>query len=753
MISKYWLLIALILCSTVYTNAQTIFGTVENDEGEKLFGATIQWENTEIGTIADENGNFKLPKQEHLKNILVSYVGYNAVLIPVEPHEDTLLVVINGIYDLMEVEVAAKVWDNHFSTLSTLNVESISSEELRKAPCCNLAESFETNAAIDVTYNDAITGAREIQLLGLRGTYTQMLVENRPSLTGLGSAFAMEYIPGTWLKSIQISKGASSVQNGYQAITGQLNTELVKPFEDERLFVNLYGSTFGRGELNVHFNQQLTDKWSAGLLMHGSTRHNKLDFNEDGFYDTPQKDMLDGMFRLFYRGDDLRAQFNVHALTDEHIGGQIIPDNASNPNDYYKIWQKNERIEFFGKMGYLGFKELYNTLGFITNASVHQLNSLYHDTQHQGIQKNAYANLNYSTIIGTTDHKLNLGASFVFDEYEEMLDDSDYSRTERVPGVFVEYSFDINELEEDHENEGGHSHFLENLGIVAGLRIDHHNLYGLLVTPRLNTKFNFSDNSILRFSVGRGFRTANVIAENISILASSRAVDVTEELDMEDAWNIGTNFTQKFNLFGRESSLALDLYRTQFVNQIVMDVEQDAQKVLFYNLNGESYSNSFLAVWSYELLKGLDMKVAYKLNDVKITYLEGLQEKPMVARQRGLFTLDYKSPDENWKFNTALQLIGKQRFPKNSHLPEELAKDHTGYSPAYAKLGAQITRRFGKLEIYAGGENLTNYIQQNAIIDWENPFGEYFDATQIYAPITGAMGFVGLRYSFGKKEE
>lgn len=735
------LLWALCLLYSSFLGAQNIFGTVVNENEERLFGATVQWEYSSTGTVADEFGEFVLPKKDTAAYLVINYVGYETVYIPVEPHEDTLLITINGINDLMEIEVAAKIRDNYISTLSPINLETIGSGELRKAACCNLAESFGTNASVDVSYSDAITGAREIQMLGLRGSYTQMMIEKRPAMTGLGSAFALEYLPGTWLHSIQISKGASTVQNGYQGIAGQINSELLKPFEDKPFFINLYGSTFGRGEVNVHLNKKLTDKWSAGLLLHGSARHNELDGNNDSFYDTPQKDMLDGMFRLFYRGDVLRGQFNVHALTDKHTAGQIIPDNANNPNDYFGIGQQNDRIEFFAKTGFLGFQNPNTSLAIITNASWHQLDANYGKRLHQGKQQNFYSNLLYATALKNDEHKINLGASYLYDNYEEQFDDSDYNRTEKVPGIFAEYNFAPVKEHVEAENAW------ENFGVLAGLRVDRHNLFGWLVTPRLNLKYNFTDETIVRLSAGRGYRTANVIAENISLLASSRSIQVLESLKMEDAWNFGFNFAHNFDLFQKTSSFTLDLYRTQFNNQVVIDRESDFSKVLFYNLDGKSFANSLLTVFSHELTEGFDIKLAYKYNDVKINYLDGLREKPLVAKHRGLVTLGYETKSKNWMFNSNLQIVGKQRFPNNDQFPQELVQDHTGYSPAYVLLGGQVTYTFKQFEIYAGGENLTNYTAKNPIIDWENPFGEYFDATQVYAPITGAMAYLGVRFS------
>lgn len=731
-----------LLIFSISLSAQNLTGTITNEKGEFLYGATVLWEGTDIGTVADENGFFELPKQDTIAFLRIEYVGYDAVVLEVLPEENELQIAVEGITELMEVEVAAKRRDNYVSTISTLNIETIGAGEFRKAPCCNLAESFSTNASIDVAYTDAVTGAREIRMLGLRGAYTQMLVEKRPLISGLGSAFVMEYIPGTWLSSIQISKGTSTVQNGYQAITGQINFELVKPFQDKRFFINLYGSTFGRGEANIHLNHKFSEKWSTGLLLHTSTRKNEMDNNEDTFYDTPQKTMYDALWRTFYRGDVLRGQFNVHVLSDRHQAGQIPNEELLKP---YEVKQDNDRVELFGKIGYLGFKNLTQSIGLIADLAYHDLDSYYGTKRHFGTQKNAYLNGMFSTGLDSAGlHKLDVGISYLFDDYDEQLDELSLRRTEKVAGAFVEYSFvpKVRSCESDPYT------FAHQFGLVVGARLDYHNRFGYLFTPRANVKYNFSEDQVVRLSAGRGYRTANIIAENVGVLASSRAIVLLGDIDMEEAWNFGFNFTQNFKVGEREGSFSADIYRTNFVNQIVMDLNTDVESIFFYNLNGKSFANSFLGVASMELFKGLEMKIAYKFNDVKVTFLDGeLRKKPMNARHRGLITLDYSTANEKWEFNVGSQFVGKQEFVDLTENPQHNSNHHVGDTPSYAILNAQVTYKISaQLELYGGCENLTNYTQKDPILDWENPFGDNFDTSHVYAPITGAMGYIGLRF-------
>ena len=738
-------LLKLLLVSIFFIHSQhgiaqnMLYGNIFNQDGEILIGATVQWDGTTIGTSTNVDGDFWLPKMDTTAYLLITYVGYDPVYIEMFPHEDTAYIKIEGITELVEVEVSGQSTDNFTSTLDPINLENIGHGELQKAACCSLAESFETNGAVDVMAPDAVTSAKEIQMLGLRGIYSQLLMEKRPVYTGLAMPLALDYIPGTWVSGIQISKGASTVQNGPQAITGQINTELMKPFQDKPFFLNLFGSTVERGEANLHLNKQWNEEWSSGALLHGSTTQGVFDENKDGFQDQATKETLNGLFRTFYRGEKIRSQLNVQVISDKRESGQVLPDGDFDPTEYYRIVQDNQRVDMFGKIGFIGFEKPGTSVGFIYNALWHEAKNVFGNRVHNGTQKRLYGHLMYATILGTSDHKLNIGANFQMDDFDEQLDDVDLSRRETMPGAYAEYSYSTP----------------QGFGLIAGIRGDYHNQFGFFATPRVNLKYNFSENSIVRLSAGRGVRSAQVVAENLSMLATNAPLVFLEELDKEDAWNMGLNFTQNFQLLGRNASIIADLYRTDFRNQIVVDRESKHGEILVYNLQGKSYSNSFLSMFSWEAFKGFDIKMAYKLNDVNITFFpptffagSNTQERPLTVRHRGLIALTYRTPDEKWMFNSNIQVVGGMLFAHQGHLSPDVANAERfqGTSPTYALVNAQVTRKFKNFELYLGGENLTNYTQEYAIVEPDNPFGEYFDAMQVYAPLVGARGYIGLRF-------
>jgi outer membrane receptor for ferrienterochelin and colicins len=716
-------------------------GSIQDEKGQPIIGAHVFWMDKSAETTTDENGVFQLPRRTKERMVHVESIGFQMFMKTLKADENDLKIVLKeAAKELSTVQVVGKKGDNSVSSLNARNVETINSMELRKAPCCNLSESFETNGAVDVAYSDAITGAKEIQMLGLRGIYTQMRVENRPDFYGLAAPYALEMLPGTWLKSIQISKGVGSVINGMQAITGQINTELQQPGEDKPVFVNLYAEGNGRMEANLHLNKVYSEKYASTILLHGSTFQNKIDrHNPDGFVDMPLKKQLNAMWRNFYRDAKWESQLSFHGLIDDRQSGQIL-DNQTLVNPF-KIDVRNERAQTVLKVGYLGFDKPYNSLGSQWSGTYHKVNALYGKNKYNGEQKSFYGNVIFATIAGTTDHKLSFGGSFQYDDFKEFLNDKNLSRVDALTGAFGEYTFNRPTLE-------GYNDWT----VIASLRTDYHNRYGAFVTPRLNIKYNFNEGDVIRLVGGRGVRVANPIAENVAFLATNRAIDVAPDLKPEDAWNMGINFVKTLKFKDeREWRLNLDVYRTQFTNQIVTDLESDFNKAKFYNLTGQSYSNVFLAMLNADLGEGIHIKIAYKINDVKTTYNGKLAEVPLVAKQRGLVSFDWKLDDNKWMFNWTTQFIGQQRLADRSTTPPQYLHHSEPYSPQYYISNASINRFFKTFEVYGGVENMYNYTQHNPIIAASDPTSIYFDATQIYAPMMGRRIYAGLRWWINRK--
>lgn len=604
---------------------------------------------------------------------------------------------------------------------------------MQKAACCNLSESFETNASIDVSFSDAVSGAKQIKMLGLAGKYSQILTENIPNLKGLATTYGLGYIPGTWMESIQISKGTASVKNGYESITGQINTEFFKPDDSDPFHLNAYVNGFGKVEANVYTAKELSDKLSTMLFLHAEDFSNKRDKNGDGFMDQPLMKQINVFNRWKFDSKNIHAQFGFKILTENRNGGQLDFDKEQprNTSNGYGINVKTNRVELFTKTAYL-FNKPGTNIGFINSYIYHDQESFYGLNNYNARENNYYGNLMFQTFLGNSNHQLTTGLSYVVDNFNENLNDSTFIRKESVPGAFVEYT---------QMNPDKYS-------LIVGLRTDFHNIFGTLFTPRIHFKYNFSDKTIMRASAGKGYRSPSVIAENTFLLASSRTLRILEEPKMEEAWNVGINLTQYLKLAGNDLSINIEFYRTAFSNQIVIDRDQNNSEVFVYNLDGKSYSNSFQIEANYELFKGFDILLAARYNDVKMTINNELVRKPLVNDFKGLINLSYATNLKKWQFDFTTQLNGKSRIPNTSGNPLQYQKETI--SPSYTLLNAQVTKYFKRFEVYIGGENLTNFKQQNPILAADDPFGEYFDSSLIWGPISGRKIYAGIRYHIKK---
>jgi copper chaperone CopZ len=720
------------------SNQHNINGIVvaEDNKGNffPLAGASILWAGTLKGTKTDIHGVFSIPHEEPGSKLVVSYSGYHPDTIAINNMNDLQIVLAaNG--QLNEVKVTSRRRSVYVDMYNPFRIASITPKELLKAACCNLSESFETNPSVDVSYSDAVTGSKQIQLLGLSGNYTQLTVENLPGPRGLATPLGLNSIAGPWIEGIQLSKGTGSVVNGYESIAGQINVELKKPETSERLYANAYVNSMGKTDLNLNLAQKLSDKWSMGLLLHDDFLYNKTDFNKDGFRDLPTGNQFSTIARWkFDNAKGFMLQFGAKALIDEKTGGEM-DYTKEHQTSLYGLGINTNRYEGFAKIGYVFPEKKYQSIGLQLSAFSHKQDAYFGLTPYNAEQKNFYSNLIYQNIIGNTDHKFRTGLSFSADKYDELYKTQGFQRKEIVPGAFFEYTYSLK----------------EKFNVVAGLRADHNSLFGFFATPRLNIRYEPVKGTMLRLNAGRGQRTANIFAENIGALVSARTVNIIGAtdgkaygLDPEVAWNKGISVDQKLKLFKRDALVSVDFFRNDFTNQVVVDLE-DARQVKFYNLNGKSYSNSLQTEVNMTPAKNFDVRIAYRWFDVKTTYSDKLLQKPLTAENRAFANLAYEL--KGWKLDYTVNFIGRKRIPSTAANPE--AYRLSDYSPNYVTMNAQVSKTFGKakaFEWYAGGENLINYFQQNAILSASQPFSNYFDASLIWGPVSGRLLYTGFRY-------
>lgn len=731
----YLIFLALLLFSNRQLQAQEVAGTVveinENGREIPLQDANVVLAGTGNGTSTDESGKFRLFNTDSAASqLVISYPGF--VTDTLKAEGSGIKVVLRKAIVLSEVEVNGNMGDSYISSLKTQKTEVITTGELKNNACCNLSESFESNPTVDVSFADAVTGARQIQMLGLSGKYAQLLTDVLPTVRGLGITYGLNYIPGPWIESINLNKGAGSVVNGYESITGQIDVELRKPEKGERFYANLYGNTEQRFEANFLSAQKLTEKWKDMFLIHASTMQRKMDENGDGFLDLPTNRTVSLMDRWKYEsGKRVESMFGVKFLYDDRTGGTMNFDPATDKltDKAYGLGVNTNRVELFAKTSY-GFPgNEYQSIGLQLSAIYHDQDAYYGLRVYDGMEQSLYANLIFLSIIGNSMHKYKAGLSYLFDKYDETFDALSMKRNESVPGAFFEYTFDN----------------LKKLSVIAGLRADIHNEAGLFFTGRLHARYNIGPASTLRASVGNGLRVANIFAENAAYMASSREWIVIDALKPERAWNYGLNFTQQFFVGTQEGSFSIDLYRTDFTNQVIVDVDADPSKVYFYNLTGTSYSNSLQADIGYEWFRGFNTRLGFKFYDVEQTYGDELKLVPLVPKQRALLTVTYKSRDKHWEISSTSQWVGVQRLPDTQSNPAIYQAPAT--SPSYFRLLGQVSYLIKSWEFYAGGENLGNYVQNDRIIAADDPFGPYFDSSIVWGPLTGRTIYAGFRFS------
>ena len=725
--SKYIYIIS-ILFSPFIAHSQTIRGKVEDESHEGLIGATVLELGTSNGITTDISGHFELKLESRKSKITVSFVGYETDTLSADFSGRTHIMLFPSASELNEVTVTSS--STFMDKLESKHVEIITTKELTKAACCNLSESFETNASVDVSFTDAVTGAKTIRMLGLDGRYVLINRENIPHVRGLSGRYGLSYVPGTWIQSIDLGKGAGTVVNGYESMTGQINVELKKPEQGDKLYLNGYGNSFGRIELNVNSAIPINEKWSIGVLFHANSFNNELDQNEDQFLDLPKSRQINVMNRYKYQGEKMVSQIGFQFMRDEKAGGQLGFDFGDDfrTTPQYGFVNNTDRFEVFGKVGLLFPRTPYRGWGFLYSASTMNIDGGYGRDNYEGNESTLYGNVIFQNIIGNSFHQYKTGVSILYDKFDEIYADSAFSRKEIVPGLYYEYSY----LPSDK------------FTLVAGVRADFHNLYRNYFTPRLHMRFQLSENTTIRGAIGKGYRTPNTIAENSGMLVSNRTLVIQESPKPEISWNTGVSLVTSFPIGDKTLDLVSDYFYTTFNNQLIYDLDQNSNELNAYNLDGDSFANSFQIQGLMSFSEHLSLKAAYKFYDVKSTINRKLRPVPFNSRDRIFMNTSYSTKYDKWEIDYTLQWYGSKRLPDTSDKPTEFQRANT--SPSYFLMNAQISRGFRWGNIYVGSENLGNFTQQNPIVDAENPFGNNFDASMTWAPIAGRMVYFGFRY-------
>ncbi len=710
----------------------TLHGTVTDAAtGTPLAGATVFWPEAGTGTVTDTAGAFRTERPPKARSLRFSMVGYSTKTFTI--HQPGRMDVALAADERVLEEAVVEASRQSASMLEPVNLVTIGTDELQRAACCNLSESFETTADVDVSYTDAVSGAKQIRMLGLDGRYVQLLTEGRPGVRGLALPFGLTYIPGTWMSAIQVTKGPGSVVNGYEALSGQVNVEYHKPQDIDPLSLNAYGNIAGRLEFNAHGGGKVGGKAATASYFHGHWTGRENDRNGDGFLDIPIGLMSAAQHRWQFQGPGpWRGQLGAEGVLQRLDGGQVGAAAESDPRALYDYALRAKRARVYGKLAKISERHPGRSVGSMWQATWHE-----HTTRHgdryalDARQRSAYANVIHDHPFPNPAHALRVGGSLVVDEFTSELtrrpEDPDpertvTQRTEIVPGAFAEYTYERNEW-----------------SVVTGLRLDHHNLTdaGFFATPRLHLRKCWNLRTTWRLSGGSGFRTVNPVVEFSPWLNSARdfRYPANGTLLTERSYGAGTGLVQLFTAFGREGQLRVDAHATWFTDRVVADLDADPGAVTVRQATGPARSYAAQAEVEHEILTGLDLRLAAKYEDVRVRTAGQLRRETFVPVWRGLAGLAWTSGNERWTANATLQLTGPSRLP--------LAYA-TERSEAFPLLLGQVSHKVGAWRVYVGTENALNYRQPDPIRGAEDPFGPAFDAAGVWGPILGRNVYAGV---------
>lgn len=730
-----------------------------------VIGAIVFWQNTNSGVVTNENGVFEIPMNNKSNVLIIQATGYSPDTLVIAK-ADYVKVILVSKSKLAEVLVQYERKTSEISFIDPLKVTVMSEKELFKAACCNLSESFETNPSVDVSYTDALTGTKQIQMLGLTGQYTQLSQNAMPGIRGLAQHYGLSYLPGTWINEIQVSKGVGSVVNGYDAIAGQINANLHMPDGQDKVYLNLYAGEGGRTEGNLIYNQKIGNKFWIGGMAHVSNYALRMDRNNDGFLDNPLGTQVNG--NVLFKFDNHKGwivQGGLRNLSDNKVGGQLNYTHNKSDTGVYGTRIHANRTDGWLKIGHVFKHKAYKSVGLQLSSSSQHFDNFFGRNLFDAMQQNVYANLIYQTIIGNTNHKIRTGLSSNTDIYHEHFKNQALSvnqvlhiksdRTEATHGAFVEYTYN----------------YLAKFTLVAGARIDQYNVFvpnsahfrRYFFTPRLHLRYAFNEKTVLRASAGTGWRPANIVTDNAGVLTSSRLWNFSTNFrttgivpfnkidnynfvsyNPEVGYNLGLNLTRDFKLNYRNGTIGVEYYFSGFTRQWLADRDFSASELRLFYANNATVAHNFQAQLDYSPLRRLDVRMAYRYFNIQTNYLQGRLQAPLIAPHRGFINVGYKTKSK-WDFDVTAQYISKKRLPGTTQNPDGLQLP--AYSQNFMLFNTQITKTFKKyLAVYVGVENLFNFKQSNPIIDNSNPFSPYFDASMIWGPVFGRMTYAGLRF-------
>ncbi len=756
-----------LLCSMAAIEASAqVTGVVRDASADNtpMTGASVYWAGTTIGIVSDANGEFTVSRVKGYDKLVASFMGYMPDTVQITSNHQVVEFSLQPAR--MEEIVVEGIRRGNFSSLNgLLKDEIISLSGLTKMACCSLCESFENSASVSVGYSDAMTGTKQIKMLGLAGVYTDVMEEGRPVMRGMGAPYALSYTPGAWLGGVSLSKGVTSVASSREAISGHINMQFPDAHTIAPFFFNAYADSEERYEANAYGNIQLNDKLSTAIFGHVANNTVKIDQNRDGFLDLPKTQTYALANRWEYASDPIQIRAGMKYVKDERLGGSMRFDHAADrgSRDLYGTGINNESFNAFVKAAIPVGAHIFDEATQESKRSniylILDYNRFSTDNYfgwqkaYKGSEDAFYFNGQYSWYLNTSNHIV-AGATATINSYDEMVRSNvleasntvgekvwDLDATEREAGAFIEY---------------GYTHS-DAFNVVLGYRADYHNMFGWIHTPRIHAKLNITPKLVLRGSAGYGSRTSNIFSDNMSAFATGRFFNTDmlgdDHLFLETSVTYGGSLTWNFKL-GRDDNamLSFDYFHNNFFDQIVMDQERDMSSIYFYELDGDATSAAYQADFNWTPARRLDLFASFRYNDTNVTIQRAdgslaEVERPLTSRYKGLVNLRYTMPNSKWIFDATAQFNGKSRVPTQTG-----NLDDAFYSPEYSMFFAQVTYKTKVLDVYVGCENIGNYIQKESIVGGHDPFSPAFNSSLIWGPLTGRKFYIGLRTNLVRED-
>jgi outer membrane receptor for ferrienterochelin and colicin len=749
-IRRQFILFAGIISLSGISFGQNIEGRVLDIDKQPLVGANVYWINTTNGTVTNDSGQFKLSGANiQDKRLVASYVGYLTDTINFINQED-LSISLSREVSLDEIVVKENRPDRFVSSVNPIKTEVITSGELSKGACCDLAGCFNTTATVQPATSNVITNSQELRILGLSGIYNQLLFDDMPIIQGLSYTYGISSIPGPLVENIFVAKGANSVIQGFEIISGQINVIPKEPENSENLLLNAYANSFSESQLNAVYSNTVGKRkeWKNLTAIHMVQPASRVDRDKDNFLDLPLLTRYMFYNKLKYRDDiswGWSSEVGIMFLNEQRVGGQV-GFNAASDKGSSEIYGQTVNINqptIYTKTSYRFHDD--QALSFLASGYFHSQNAWFGETYYNADQVSFAATLRLEQHWGV-NHDLKTGLSIRQMRLDEDISftanplnktyGGDYLHDEVVAGIFAENIF---------------RWFNDKLTWIGGIRADHHNTFGWYFTPRSLVKYDFTANTTVRATTGYGWRTAYVFPENINLLASQRDVLFQETLKPEEALNFGINCLQRFTFKNISGYISADYYQTRFINQIFPDYNTDPTKAFLTNFTGTSVSNGFQVDLDLTFHERLSFKASYNFLEVFRETESGKILLPFVPRDKVLSSVSYQPLNKKWQVDLNAHWYGVQQLPETSNLPGHLRRPQQ--SKSHIVMNAQLSRNWKNFEVYIGLENMFDFRQKQPIISWQDPFSPYFDTSSIWGPTRGREGYIGVRYRFNRSKE